>query len=64
MPACYDTLDMNAPQVLKPKAQLTVQFCTAVMIGALLQTMEGTGSLAGIVLMVPTASVVGNWGSA
>jgi len=58
LPACYDTVDMNAPEVLQPWAQLTVQWCTAVMTGALPQTMEGTGSLAGLVLRVPPTSIV------
>lgn len=64
LPACYDTVDMNAPQVLAPKAQLTIQWCTGVMTGALPQTIKGTGSLAGIVLRVPPTSIFGTWGGA
>jgi hypothetical protein len=61
-PACYDTLDVNAPQTLQPGDSVHVQRCFPVMAGALPQTMKGTRSLAGLTLTVPTDSIDGTWG--
>jgi hypothetical protein len=61
-PVCYDTIDVNAAQTLPPQGHLDVQLCWAVQTGALPQTLEGTGSLSGLTLAVPEASIVGTWG--
>jgi hypothetical protein len=61
-PACYDTLDVNAPETLQPGQNVDVQLCFPVMTGALPQTMKGTGSLAGLTLSVPSDSIDGTWG--
>jgi len=63
-PSCYDTIDVNAPQTLQPGQSLDVQWCTAVMTGALPQIMKGSRSLAGLNLSVPSDSIDGTWGGA
>lgn len=61
-PACYDSLDVNAPQTLQPGNSVDVQLCFPVMTGALPQTMKGTRSLVGLTLAVPGNSIDGTWG--
>ena len=64
LPKCYDTTDVNAPAVLTPSADLTVQLCYPVMTGALPQTLQGAQALDGMTVSVPSGSVVGRWGGA
>jgi uncharacterized membrane protein len=63
-PPCYDTIDINAPATLTPHAHTMVQLCWPVMTGALPQKLEGTRSLSGLTLNVPSDSVDGTWGGA
>jgi hypothetical protein len=63
LPACYDTLDVNAPQTLQAGGSLDVQLCfPGVVTGTLPQSLEGTGSLSGLSLSVPSDSIDGTWG--
>jgi len=59
---CDDTIDVNAAQTLPPRGHLDVQLCWPVQIGALPQVLEGTGSLSGLTLAVPEASILRTWG--
>jgi hypothetical protein len=63
-PRCYDRIDINASATLNPHDQTTVQLCYGVMTGALPQKLEGTRSLSGLSLNVPSDSYVGTWGGA
>lgn len=63
LPACYDTVDVNASQTLQSGKNVDIQLCfPGVITGSLPQTMEGTGSLAGLSLPVPNDSIDGTWG--
>jgi uncharacterized protein DUF1707 len=63
-PPCYDSVDVNASTTLNPQGHVTIQLCYPVMTGALPQSMEGTRSLSGLSLTVPSNSIVGIWGGA
>jgi hypothetical protein len=63
-PRCYDSIDINAPATLSPHAHTAIQLCWPVMTGALPQKLEGTRSLSGVSLTVPSDSVDGTWGGA
>lgn len=61
-PACYDSVDVNAPVGLRPHASTTVQLCYPVQTGALPQKLLGTASLTGLSFVVPPNAIVGTWG--
>jgi hypothetical protein len=63
-PQCYDSIDINASDTLDPHRQVEVQLCYAVMTGALPTRLQGTRSLDGLNLMVPSDSYVDTWGGA
>jgi hypothetical protein len=63
-PACYDTVDVNAPATLAPKARLAVQLCYPVQTGALPQHLVGSHTLNGLTVAIPSGSVNGTWGGA
>lgn len=64
LPTCYDTIDVNALQVLHADESLTVQLCYPVMTGALPQELLGKQTLVGLSVSVPDGSIVGTWGGA
>jgi hypothetical protein len=64
LPVCFDSIDINALQTIAPKAPLSVQLRHPVITGAVPQAMKRTRSLAGLLLTVPTQSIVGTWGGA
>ncbi len=63
-PPCYDTVDVHATATLGAQHHVLVQLCFPVMTGALPASLEGTGSLSGLNLTVPSDTYVGTWGGA
>jgi hypothetical protein len=63
-PPCFDTIDVNAKATLDAHGHIMVQLCYAVMTGALPNSLQGTRSLDGLSLTVPSDSYVGTWGGA
>jgi hypothetical protein len=61
-PQCYDSIDVNASESLRSRAQLTFQLCFPVMTGALPQQLVGTRTLNGLRYNVPQTAVLGTWG--
>jgi hypothetical protein len=62
LPACYDTVDVNGYQDLRPGKSVDFQLCFPVIVGSLPHTMKGIRSLTGVSLAVPTSSIHGLWG--
>lgn len=64
LPKCYDTVDVDAPAVLKSHGRLTVQLCYPVATGTLPHYLVGEEYLSGIKVSVPVSAVKGLWGGA
>jgi hypothetical protein len=62
IPACYDSVQINAPYTLQPNTTLTVQLCYPVQTGALPNALAGVYSLNGINFPVDSSSVQSLWG--
>ena len=63
-PACYDTVDVNAYQLLRPGQSVDIQLCFPVTTGSLPHVMRGIRSLTGVSISVPPSSIDGLWGGA